>query len=236
MRFRRAALVIFLVATAACGSLLGIDDIEGPGSATPVPETGVPETGNDSAVPVVDAGFDAAVPETGPRAKTVFVTTATFNGGLNGPSGADEECAKEALDAGLEAGTWRAWLSVGSTNAIDRIEHTGPYKRVDDQIVVSEKSKLGKGMLEKTITITAHGKVSVGTTLAWTGTNLDGKKAEGTCQDWTSGANFNFGTMGDNNNTDAKWTHNGGRPNPPVPFPAGTWDCGQPGHLYCFER
>ena len=70
----------------ACGSLLGIGEIDGP-AETSTSETGAPDAGVDRAAPVVDAAVDTSPTETGPAAKTVFVTTATFNGGVNGPSG-----------------------------------------------------------------------------------------------------------------------------------------------------
>src|SRR5262245_13473231 len=68
-----------------------------------------------------------------PQSKKVFATAATFTGDLlsavpgaaNGLAAGDVLCSTAAANAGL-GGTWRVWLSSGSTSAISRIADVGP--------------------------------------------------------------------------------------------------------------
>jgi len=72
-----------------------------------------------------------------PLAHRLFMTSQAYDGDLtaptrapNGLAGADAICQLHASTAGL-GGTWRAWLSDSATDAIDRINDSGPWYLVD---------------------------------------------------------------------------------------------------------
>jgi hypothetical protein len=56
--------------------------------------------------------------------KTVFITSAVYNGNLGGLTGADAKCQAHANNAGL-SGTFQAWLSDGTGSPATRFSKTG---------------------------------------------------------------------------------------------------------------
>src|SRR5262245_2730644 len=89
----------------------------------------------------VDATADAPVlVDAGPcfpSGKRIFVTSTPYTGdlktngaGMTGLHGADNLCGLAATAAGL-GGTWTAWLSSSTVDAIDRINDVGPWYLVD---------------------------------------------------------------------------------------------------------
>ena len=83
------------------------------------------DTGTTSGDPVGDAGPD--VVDSGPHPHAFLTSTsytgdlATQGGGTSGLDGGDKLCGQVAAAAGV-TGTFKAWLSDASTNAIDRLD------------------------------------------------------------------------------------------------------------------
>ncbi len=158
--------------------------------------------------------------------KRVFVTSVLFSGNLGGLTGADAECQSTA-DAQFLGGTWKAWISSGSVNAIDRINDVGPWYLVDAKTkVFNNKANL------LTEPLSAINEDESGHTPSWTG--LDGMWSGTTdrgvasgedCVGWTSNLVSDSATTG-SMSTDQYW---GGSPNGPI-------DCDAQEALICFEQ
>jgi hypothetical protein len=151
--------------------------------------------------------------------KRVFLTSTTYTGNLGGLAGADAKCQARA-NAGKLGGTWRAWLSVGGTDAKDRIPDA-EYRLIDlSTVVATSKADLIDGMIANNIDRDELGVLRE--SFVWTGTNNDGTGTGGDCNDWTSLA-MNI-SLGKNAEVD-KWSH------------AGTIGaCINTLRLYCFEQ
>lgn len=143
-------------------------------------------------------------PDNRPHAR-VFVTSATYRGSLKdyasaatGLLSADALCQQAALGAGL-SGTFKAWLSDSTTNAVDRLQDVpGGWWTLPPsttQVAASKASLIANGLM--TQLYTDKGVLFSG--CVWTGTLPDGTKAtaglnvgsDGKCDDWrASGINF----------------------------------------------
>src|SRR4051794_18448419 len=73
--------------------------------------------------------------------KHIFVTSMTYGSNLGGLTGADAKCRTLATAASL-GGTWKAWLSTTSTNAIDRIVDVGPWYLMNGVKTFNNKAAL----------------------------------------------------------------------------------------------
>ena len=190
----------------------------------PVPDMASPVT------PTPDMAMAAADMVVTPTHKRVFVTKAGFNGNLGGLTGADQKCQSAATAAGL-GGTYAAWMSSSTTNALTRIGDVGPWYLVDGATkVFDSKAAIASGPL---VAIDMYeDKTRVATTIeTWVGTDNTGvvyKDNDGapvTCADWTDGSDTSSGSMGHVQASLASdWT--GG----------GTGRCDQAASLYCFEQ
>lgn len=163
--------------------------------------------------------------------KRVFVTNATYDGDLaaaggktNGLEGGDALCNTAATAAAL-GGTWKAWLSDGTTRALDRITGNGPWKKLDSgrTVVFNNKANLSTLPMAR-IDFNENGVsvLSAGTSEpVWTGTVTGGAAAANTCTGWTEGVTA-LGSYGDASDTNqwTGWTSGG---------------CSNPHRLYCFE-
>ena len=69
------------------------------------------------------------------------MTEATYSGALGGLDAADTYCRAAANAAGL-TGTYRAWLSDGTSNAIDRITVDGPWYTTRGEVAWGSKFDL----------------------------------------------------------------------------------------------
>jgi hypothetical protein len=138
-----------------------------------------------------------------------FVTSLSFDGNFGGLDNADAQCTTAATDAGLD-GTWTAWLSDGSTDAIDRIPD-GEYWLFDGTLVADGKADLTDGMLDNPIIVREDGTAIPGGALeVWTATGANGTNSgQGTCLNWTDNSNANTAQSGLANATDATWTDSG---------------------------
>ena len=116
-----------------------------------------------------------------------FVTSTTHTGNLGGLTGADAICRTRAAAAGL-AGTYRAWLSTSTTNAISRLGSARGWVRTDGQPVVDSLADLTSGKMIYPLRVDENGD-DVGHGLVFTGTKADGTLGTlGSCANWTSTA------------------------------------------------
>jgi Collagenase NC10 and Endostatin. len=81
-----------------------------------------------------------------PPPNIVFTTSTTQTAALGGLAGADAICAQRALAAGL-AGTYRAWLSTSTVNAIDRLGSASGWVRPDGKPVLNNVADIAKDKL-----------------------------------------------------------------------------------------
>lgn len=168
--------------------------------------------------------------------KRVFVTFDFYTGNLmaqvpgaaNGLAAADSLCTSAASRAGL-GGTYKAWLSMGTTNAIDRISDVGPWYLTDDTPMFSSKAKIiaaNTGGSTSGLFRTEFGTAVDINQEVWTATTSSGTVTAGNqCTAWTSTAGQGaFGTAGIPVSNGA-WT-----------FSAGTTNCVAARPFYCFEQ
>jgi hypothetical protein len=154
--------------------------------------------------------------------KKVFVTASSYNGNLGGLSGADAICQSRASVLSLaNADKFKAWLSDGASNAIDRFVSDGPWYRLDGVKVADNKADVIDGEIFTSINYT--GTSYIGNSV-WTGTTEAGLSNSPYCLSWTSNAGTENGTFGSSTMTDFWWTE----------WP-GTWACDFNSVIYCFE-
>jgi hypothetical protein len=175
---------------------------------------------------------DAGVPDSPPNVKRVFVTDAQLNGdlktaggGTSGLDGADRICAAAAAYGHL-GGTWVAWLSTSTVNAIDRLTDNGPWYLVDGTTLVFPNKAAIASLPMTVIDRDELDALPSGfNENVWTGTNASGALAgTDTCTDWTNGTAFGYGSGGKYTHSDSVWTD--GSPSSCANAKA---------HLYCFE-
>jgi hypothetical protein len=160
--------------------------------------------------------------------KRVFVTSTRFQGTLGGLAGADQTCSLAAQGANL-GGTWTAWLSDGTSDAIGRIADVGPWFLVAGMTEVFHN----KGSLTATplvpINMDEYGSTvsaAAGTDEAsvWTGTDQGGHGTGENCLSWTRNYASYFAAVGSVTST-SLWSRYGSDS-----------ECSQSARLYCFER
>ncbi|MFT3925512.1 MAG: hypothetical protein QM778_23435 [Myxococcales bacterium] len=122
-----------------------------------------------------------------------FVTSTTQNGKLGGLDGADALCQQRAKEGNL-AGTYKAWLSSSTTNAIDRIGNASGWVRPDGRPVASTQQSLVYGKLYYPIRLDEQG-VDRGGVGVFTATTMGGENWGNTCTDWTANGSSQV-TMG----------------------------------------
>ncbi len=174
------------------------------------------------------------------RHKVVFVTSALYQGGaLGGLDGADAACGELAEAAGL-TGTFKAWLSSGTTSAADRLAHsTHPYTLVDGTRIADDWADLIDGVLRHPINVDETGTpltapadpMSQGK--VWTDTVSNGQPYTDIfqdqfpghyhCDDWTD--LDGIGVVGDPRFATDLWSYGGL-----------ALSCASTAALYCFEQ
>jgi hypothetical protein len=150
---------------------------------------------------------------------SVFVTTTEYQANLGGLAGADQKC-QDAADAAQLGGTWTAWLSDSTENAIDRIPD-GQYQLLDGTQVADDKADLTDGRLKAEIILAENGQELPGS--VWTGTEANGNGTVSNCNNWTVNSSESVGDWGFNAYVDDFWTL--------LPPPD---QCSQEYRLYCF--
>ncbi len=226
-------------ALVACNALTGVSDLaigEEGGAPLPGTEAGATDAAEDvvtvstpdatvaDVTTEADAKKDVTADAGPPRpdgGRFVFATTATTQGNLSGLAGADFLCNQSASVAGL-GGTWVAWLSTTTVDALSRLTAAGPWYLVTGTLV-SDKAGLQADNLAHSIDRTELGMLPPDDERAWTGTR-NGAYFNVSCQNWTSSTTATSGNAGSTKLMGAGWTATGA-PN-----------CGTALHVYCFEN
>jgi hypothetical protein len=158
--------------------------------------------------------------------KRVFVTSITYSGNLGGVAGADADCANAAAAQTL-GGAWKAWISSGSVNAIDRINDVGPWYLVDGvtKVFNNKANLLTTPLFAIDEDETGAQPSWVGLDGMWSGTTDQGIASGEDCQGWTSDLTDDMATTG-SITTDQTW---GGSTSGPI-------DCNVQEALICFEQ
>lgn len=184
-----------------------------------------------SAKLVVSVNPDGSYTITCNGAKTVFITSDTFNGNLGGLAGADQLCQARAVQAGL-LGNFKAWLSDDMQSPQTRFTHPNlPYVLVNKTtvIAVSWTALVGGVNLLNPISLDQYGNdIGSGYTFVWTDTIPYGTQTHigwDNCNQWTD-SSVTAGAVGIAiaGLTYAPWTQGGDMP------------CSSLAHLYCFQQ
>jgi hypothetical protein len=148
-----------------------------------------------------------------------FVSSTQASGSFGGVAGGDAICASAAAAAGLD-GTFVAWLSTATVNAIDRLAGSRGWVRVDGAALLDQPADLVQGGLLSPLDVDEHGQPTV--TDTWTGTLDDGTVNTGeTCADWAGGGFATKGVTADGL--------------PQFTLGNGADGCSELHALYCFE-
>lgn len=140
----------------------------------------------------------------GCQTKTVFVTSETYTGDLDGLVGADQKCNSLAATASLP-GTYKAWLSSYGLSASARfVQSQAPYVLTDGTRVADDWSDLTDGLLAAPIDVTEEGISLTQTSEVWTGTSEVGNEFafqgalcnDGAGDTWESTSAFLNGPIG----------------------------------------
>jgi hypothetical protein len=119
-----------------------------------------------------------------PNANRVFVSRTATTGALGGLAGADQLCQQDATDAGLP-GTYVAFVSTSTVNAIDRIVGSRGWVRTDGAPVLDQVGELSGGRVFNVPDRDASGGIS--RVAVWTGSLAAGIPSTfGMCSDWST--------------------------------------------------
>ncbi len=171
-----------------------------------------------------------AVPAADPNEKTVFVTSASFDGNLGGLTRADDKCQAEADGPAsiVPAGTYLAWLSDGTDSPDTRFTKSAhPYILPNGTKIAEDFTDLTGGSLLHSIDIDPTGE-PVGLNFFWTGTNADGTTVQHfvACYGWTAGHLRGFRAMvGSTVQTSTLWSAYSSQKR-----------CGRSFRLACFQQ
>jgi hypothetical protein len=160
-------------------------------------------------LPGVDAG-PVEPPPTG--ARRVFLTHTSF------VASAVLDACQNSADAAALGGRWVPWLTTSDLDALDRVQGTGPWHRLDGELAFRNRAQLAITPLVP-ISIDERLGDSFGADV-WTGTTTGGRPGR-LCSEW-GGSSF-YGTHGYSNGIDS-WTE------------SSEGDCGSRRHVYCFEQ
>ena len=164
--------------------------------------------------------------------RRVFVTSARYNGdfktigaGNDGLEGADRLCNTVAQGAGVP-GTYTAWLSSPTVDAIDRIQDVGPWYQItaDGGAIKTFNNRANMASAPLAAIQYTESGIQVFSGAVWTGTDTGGRKTSQNCKGFTS-QSPELGTTGTIASTSG-WTSNGG---------AGA-NCSDDNYLYCFQQ
>jgi hypothetical protein len=149
-------------------------------------------------------------------------------GGKTGMAAGDAICQTLADNAGLK-GNFKAWLSVLTTSARDRlVRSTAPYVRVDGERVANNWSELADVSLQAPINVNEAGEVIQDKKYTWTCTRNWGESCTAywtsSCLDWTSNDSNLQTYVGFCDATDYKWSE------------IGAPTCNGQYRLYCIQQ
>ncbi len=176
-------------------------------------------SGADATTPPVDAG----------PPRRVFVTSAAIPGDFGGFEKADSKCMELARAASV-AGSFKAWLSAGTSDAISRFTWEGGWELADRTLVVGSKTELLSGALRAPIAIDEGNHRVPDGTRVWTNTDAEGKVAQAgyDCEGFTKlvPAGQQTSPGGRANEKNESWTR----------APTEALPCSGQARLYCFEQ
>ena len=172
---RYHAAVVLALGLLACATSPSGNELGGTDTGTAPPGS---DSGQDAST--ADGGGDAT--PSGPTGgKRVFATSSQQAGDFGGIAGGDAICQAAASAAKL-GGTFKAWLSDGSTKASARIAAVGPWSLVDGTPVfplANVSSPLHDLDMDESGQTGQKG-------LVWTGTSPGGGAMIETCTGWSS--------------------------------------------------
>ena len=100
------------------------------------------EDGSTDAATAAEDAFDARTADGALPGHFIFVTSQTFNGSLNGTTGADSLCRDIAADAAIP-GSYVAFLGDSTHRAIDRLDlDAGPMRLSNGQLIANDVREL----------------------------------------------------------------------------------------------
>lgn len=233
--------LLLSTAITGCGSSGGTTYVPDGGDGGGGGESGSEQPGGGGTGKPAGGGGADAGPPTSTGNKRVFVTSTQYTGDLRfngqdttGLKGADALCAAAAARGAL-GGTWVAWVSDQTTNAIDRINDVGPWTLINRQTIVFRNKQAMAAAPLAAIDVDETGKeVFPNTTsdsLVWTGTLPNGVVYEpstpvyGSCSGWTDDAGY--GGAGLLTSDGADWTNYDS---------SSYYSCLSRYRLYCFEQ
>jgi len=154
-------------------------------------------------------------------ANLVFITSTDVTGDFGGPAQADAICNARAAERGLE-GPFRAWVSSTASNALDALQGSRGWVRVDNFPVVDSVDELLESKMFYPIQIDETG-TGHGNRMVWTATNGNaGQLAALHCNDWSSASAEVRGAVGRTNLVGRNFTFKGFS------------NCDALGGIYCF--
>lgn len=159
-----------------------------------------------------DAIADGASIDVPSTRRVVFASSELYTGNLGGLAGADAACQQLATAVAL-GGTFKAWLSDGTSFARDRTTHSDlPYTLVDGTIVAQGWAGLTSGTLLHAINRTEAGTLPPTGTYScapfvWTSAWADGTHVLNDCAGWTSSSASVDGDGGDWTKADGTWSY-----------------------------
>ncbi len=164
-----------------------------------------------------DAGQDAASPDAPLDGLVVFVSSTV----ASGDSMANASALCQDLDdtAGL-GGSFVAWTSSATANAIDSVTGAGPWRLTSGDVAFANAASLASPPAVA-IDRNERGEL-VSDALVFTGTGSDGIYTGEACEDWTSYYDYSDATVGAVASA-ASWTS------------SEVVHCGRPRRFYCFE-
>jgi hypothetical protein len=153
-------------------------------------------------------------------ANRAFVTSTLSDGNLGGIAGADARCVELARQVGIQ-GDVRAWLSTSSVDAIERLQGSRGWVRMDGKPFVDTPTELQVGNIFHPMRIDEQRRDVDTEVRVHTGSGPGGTFTAA-CEDWTSNAPISSNN-GNANGTGTGFSY------------AGSALCTVPRHLYCFE-
>jgi hypothetical protein len=138
--------------------------------------------------------------------KRVFVTSLMMLPNFGSASEANQICQDLATNESLP-GTWRAWISDGSTSPAQTFPRdVGPYMLLDETIVANDWTDLTDGSIAHAIDLDEGGNF-VDLRETWTGTTSAGDPSGDDCNGWKKQtANPQRATQGVSTMTNDAWT------------------------------
>ena len=182
------------------------------------------DSGPDDAGTLDSGPPDSGPPDAGLPTNLVFVTSTRVTAAMGGLAGADAICNARAAAAALP-GTYVAWLSTDTVNAVDRLAGARGWLRTDGRVFADQVSDIVAGRIIHPIRLDEFGTAVSGPEAAtWTATYEDGSRfpANTDCGGWATASAGDIANVGDATATAGSWTS------------VSQVVCNEQHHIYCF--